>query len=129
MALPWVRLDANIASHDKILMLLDDPSPKKWQAAASYAFALGWSGGHGTDGFVPKVALSSVHGNPATARLLEKYSLWDAALTGWNIHNFDQRQETSETAEAKRKAQSMGGKKSACHKNHKPGCECWKKAI
>ena len=45
MGLPWVRLDANIATHDKMLALLADPSPQKWQAAASYMFALAWAGG------------------------------------------------------------------------------------
>src|SRR5437868_7186513 len=61
MSLPWVRLDSNIASHDKILALLSDPSPKRWQAAASYMFALGWSGDHGTDGRIPQAALPFVH--------------------------------------------------------------------
>lgn len=126
MSLPWVRLDANISSHDKILNLINDPSSKKWQAAASYMFALGWAGGHGTDGFVPRVALPEVKGTLSTARLLEKYGLWEEVLNGWWIKNFDIRQEASATAEAKRKAQSLGGRKSACRKNHEPGCECWK---
>ena len=57
MGLPWVRLDANIATHDKILNLLSDPSKHKWQAIASYMFALGWSGGHGTDGEITKIGI------------------------------------------------------------------------
>lgn len=129
MGLPWVRLEANIASHDKILLLLADPSPKKWQAAASYMFALAWSGGHGTDGFIPQVAVSDVRGTNVTARLLLKYKLWDEGLAGWWIHNYEVRQQTSEAAESKRKAQSVGGKKSACVKNHPVGCQCWKDAA
>jgi hypothetical protein len=77
MSLPWVRIDSNIASHDKILQLLADPSAKRWQAAFSYVCAIGWSGDHGTDGRVPAMALPFVHGTTATARLLVTYRLWE----------------------------------------------------
>jgi hypothetical protein len=40
MALPWVRLDTGI----KIVHLMLDPSPKRYQTAASYMFSLAWSG-------------------------------------------------------------------------------------
>jgi hypothetical protein len=58
MSLAWVRLDTGIASHDKILNLLADPSSKRWQAAASYMFALGWCGNHATDGHIPTTGLA-----------------------------------------------------------------------
>ena len=58
--LAWVRMDVNLPSHDKILELLSDPSPKRWQAAASYAFAICWSGGAGTDGRITPAALGTV---------------------------------------------------------------------
>lgn len=128
MPLPWVRLDANVAQHDKMLGLKADPSPKKWQAIASYFFALGWSGGQGTDGFIPAYALSSVHGNEATARLLVKYRLWEEGLAGWKIKNYETRQELNIVAEAKRAAQSAGGRKARCRQNHGPECGCWKEA-
>jgi hypothetical protein len=35
MALPWIRLDANIATHDKIVHLMLDPSAKKYQAGGA----------------------------------------------------------------------------------------------
>lgn len=128
MALPWVRLDANVAQHDKMLALKADPSPKKWQAIASYFFALGWSGGQGTDGFIPAYALSSVHGNEVTARLLVKYRLWEEGVAGWRIKNYEARQELNIVAEAKRAAQAAGGRKARCRQNHGPECGCWKKA-
>lgn len=130
MALPWVRLDVNIGSHDKILQLLSDPSAKRWQAAASYMFSLGWSGGHGTDGRIPKAALPFVHGTDSTARLLVKYRLWTEQTAAWQIVNYDERQELSVVSDAKRAAQAMGGRKSACHRNpdHPEGCQCWRQA-
>lgn len=124
MGLPWVRLDANIATHDKILNLLTDPSPQKWQAAASYMFAMAWSGGQGTDGKVPLSALGFVHGTAKTARLLEKYRLWEPAVGGYKIVNFGSRQQLNQVSEAVRASQSAGGKKGNCVRHH--GELCWK---
>lgn len=129
MALPWVRLDANIAAHDKMLHLLSDPSPKKYQAAASYMFSLAWSGGTGTDGAIPKAALPVVHGTETTARLLVKYGLWSEALTGWQIRNFEQRQELQIVSEAKRAAQRAGALKANCRRFHGPDCGCWRDQL
>lgn len=127
MGLPWVRLDSNIGQNDKILALLDDPSPKKWQAFSSYVCALGWSAQHETDGKVPVRALPFVHGTATTARLLVKYGLWrEASVTGYEIHNYDHRQMTVKAAKAKQAMQSAGGLKGNCKRWHLPGCECWK---
>jgi len=126
MSLPWVRLDANIGSHDKILGLVSDPSPKRWQALASYMVSLAWSGGHGTDGRIPAAALPFVHGTTTTARLLVTYRLWKEETGAWYIVNFDQRQELTVVSEAKRVAQSMGGRKARCREHHGPNCGCWR---
>jgi hypothetical protein len=122
MGLSWVRLDANIGSHDKILALLTDPSAKKWQAFASYTTALAWSGGQGTDGFIPQTALSFVHGNTSTARLLVKYRLWEEGLTGWQIVNFAERQELALVTASKAEAKRMAGEKGNCSRWHGPSC-------
>jgi len=124
MGLPWVRLDANIATHDKILHLLSDPSSARWQAAASYMFALAWAGGQGTDGKIATVALGFVHGNQKTARLLVKYRLWKETVSGYEIVNFDLRQQTNLVSDAIRAAQSEGGKRGNCVRYH--GELCWK---
>lgn len=126
MSLPWVRLDSHIASHDKVLSLLSDPSGKRWQAAFSYVCALGWSGDHGTDGAIPKTALPFVHGTPATARLLVTYRLWTESLTGWDIVNYEKRQELSIVREGKRAAQAAGARKANCQRWHGPECGCWR---
>lgn len=128
MALPWVRLDANIGSHDKVLSLLADPSPRRWQAYASYMTSLAWAGGHGTDGRIPQAALPFVHGNATTARLLVKYRLWSEVTAAWQIVNFDQRQELTIVAEAKAAGKKAAGKKAACQRWHGPNCGCWKVA-
>lgn len=126
MALPWVRLDSNIASHDKVTDLLSDPSPKRWQAAFSYACALGWAGGHGTDGRIPMSALPFIHGTTATARLLVKHRLWEEGTACWHIVNYAERQQLAAVSEAKKKAQSLGGRKARCQQNHGVECGCWK---
>lgn len=126
MALPWVRLDSNIPTHDKILNLVTDPSPKRWQAAASYMFALAWAGAAGTDGHIPRAALRMIHGTEATARLLEKHRLWETATDGWRIRNYEQRQELAIVTEAKRAASTLASKKANCIRWHGPDCGCWK---
>lgn len=126
MALPWVRLDSNIAAHDKILHLLSDPSAKKWQAAASYMFSLGWTGGTGNDGKVPTAALPMVHGNPATARLLVKHGLWEEDVNGWRIRNYLVRQELAVVSAGKRAAQRKAAMKTNCERYHGKDCGCWR---
>lgn len=127
MSLPWVRLEADIAAHDKVLALLSDPSPRRWQAMASYVFALGWSGAHGTDGHIPATALPFVHGTTMTARLLVKHRMWEENGTGWHIHNFGQRQELSAITEGKRAAQRTAARKTNCQRYHGKWCGCWRK--
>lgn len=122
MSLPWVRLDSNIASHDKILNLLSDPSPKKWQASASYMFALGWSGDHGTDGRIPAAALPFIHGTAQTARLLVKYGLWEERPAAWEIRNFATRQELSVVTAGKQEMRRVAAEKANCTRWHDPGC-------
>lgn len=126
MGLPWVRLDSNIYSHDKILMLLDDPSPKKHAAMNVYTFGLAYSAGHETDGFIARYALKMIHGTDAHARLLVKYNLWDEGLNGWTIRNYGERQQLSDETFTIRKQQVIGGQKGACVRHHGPDCGCWR---
>lgn len=127
MALPWARLDVNIGSHDKVLTLISDPSPKRWQAYASYLTAIGWAVGHGTNGRIPTAALPFVHGTEATARLLVKHGLWLEGLAGWEIKNFAEYQVLDQEATATREGMREGGRRGACKRWHEPGCDCWKR--
>ncbi len=127
MTLPWVRLDSNIASHDKILNLLADPSPRRWQAAASYMFALGWCGAAGTDGVVTRAALRAVHGTSATARLLEKHGLWEETAAGWRVRNYAERQQVSNVTSSKKHAQRLAAMRTNCRRYHGEDCGCWRR--
>jgi hypothetical protein len=122
MSLPWVRLDSHIASHDKILNLVSDPSAKRWQAAFSYVCALGWSGDQGTDGKIPRVALPFVHGTTQTARLLVTYRLWKETPNGWEIVNYAERQELSLVTAGKREMRRIASEKANCARWHGPTC-------
>jgi hypothetical protein len=120
VSLLWVRIDTNLASHDKILALVNDPSPRRWQAAFSYVCAIGWAGDRETDGVVSRHALPYVHGTPTTARLLVDYGLWEPNGSGsWHIHNFAERQQTSVVAAQRR----LDAARAACIRWHGP--ECW----
>lgn len=129
MGLPWVRMDVNIPSHDKILRLISDPSPDRWQAVASYMFSFAWSGGAGTDGEIPPAALGMMHGNMETAALLVKYGLWDEIPGGYSIRNYAHRQELEVVTAAKRAAQRAGALKANCQRFHGKDCGCWKDAV
>jgi hypothetical protein len=124
--LPWVRLDTGIASHDKTLSLLADPSPKRFQAMASYIFALGWSGEHGTDGLIPATALPFLHGTKATAALLVTHGFWEPqADGGWRIRNYSSRQELAVVTASKKEAQRVGALMANCKRWHGESCGCW----
>src|SRR3954469_14183479 len=101
MGLPWVRLDGDIATHDKTLSAVHQRGGKG--AMAVYMFALAWSGAHATDGHIPAAALRLLHGTPADARILTQAGLWETNGDGWNIHNYAQRQELALTTEIKRR--------------------------
>lgn len=124
MALPWVRLDTNVGTHDKILALKCDASPDRWQAMASYFVALAWSGGQNTDGSIPEYALDSVLANKTTARLLVKYRLWKESTAGWEIVNYADRQATSRVRSAKAEARRIASEKANCTRWH--GAGCWR---
>lgn len=126
MSLPWVRMDTGLPSHPKMLALLNDPSPKRYQAAASVSFAICWAGDHGTDGHIPVTALPFIHATRTTAGLLVKHEFWEPADDGWRIHNFEVRQELSLITEAKRAAKKRGGLKGNCIRHHGPDCGCWR---
>jgi hypothetical protein len=128
MGLPWVRLDSDIASHDKVMRLLSEKDG--YRAFTVYICGLGWSGGQGTDGHIPKYALTRLYGLEKHARMLVDVRLWeyDEGGDGWRIRNFDKRQELAIVTEAHRAASEMGGKKGNCLRWHGEDCGCWRRA-
>lgn len=128
MSLPWVRLDSNIASHDKVLRLL--AAKDGHRAFTLYVCALGYAGGHATDGFIPAYALPVLHGTERLATTLVTHRMWEPDVVdgerGWRIRNYLQRQELSVVTEAKRHAQRLGARRTNCKRWHGPDCQCWR---
>lgn len=124
MGLPWFRMDSSVASHDKILELLADTSPKRWQAFTSWTCAIGWSAAQGTDGRIPTTALPFVHGTKATADLLVAHRLWEPVAGGWMIRNYMVRQEMSAVTAGKQEARRVASEKANCARWH--GRDCWR---
>jgi hypothetical protein len=99
MALPWVRLDTGFAQNPKILHLIED---KKWQAVTVYVASLGYSGQHGTDGFIPNAALPFVHGTKKQATDLVNVGLWVPGSGGYDINGWSEFQPSDEETKQRR---------------------------
>lgn len=125
MGLPWVRLDSNIASHDKILELLGRRNGRA--IAFSYLCCIAYSGLNGTDGHIPFAALPFVHATKNDMNTLVEVGLLIPTPKGWSVVNYADRQQTSVVTEEIRAAQTIGGKKGACLRHHGPDCGCWRK--
>jgi hypothetical protein len=128
MALPWVRLDANIASHDKIVELVGERDG--YRAAWVYVCAIGWSGGQGTDGVIPKAVLPLIHGNERIAQMLVNHRLWEYGEDAkhYIIRNWSERQQLNNVSVSMRSSMREGGRRGACMRWHEPGCTCWQTA-
>lgn len=124
MSLPWVRLDSNFYSHDKVLWLTTQR--EGWRAISVYVFSMGYAGGHATDGYLPAHVLPIIQGTDKVAQMLVEARLWEYAEGGYQIRNWSNRQELAVVAEAKRAANAMAGRKSQCVQRHGPECGCWK---
>lgn len=112
MGLPWVRLDTNIATHDKILTLLDSGVKGK-QAGFVYTMSIAYSSGHETNGVIKRSALPFIHGTAADARLLVMVGLWECIEGGYRIRNWGTRQVVGAAQQALSDARSEAGKKGA----------------
>ena len=112
MGLPWVRLDTNIATHDKILSLLDAGAKGK-QAGFVYAMSIAHAAGHGTDGVIKRAALPFIHATTADAKLLVINELWECVDVGYRIKNWGTRQVVGAAQQALSDIRSDAGKKGA----------------
>ena len=125
MGLPWVRLDTNIASHDKILDLIGRRNGRA--IAFSYICCLAYSGANETDGRIPRTALGFVHATKSEMETLVEVGLLEPVPTGWQVVNYGERQQLRAFTEDIRTAQSVGGAKGNCLRHHGPDCGCWRK--
>lgn len=127
MALSWVRLDTNIASHDKILELLARRNGRA--TAFTYVCALAYCGLNETDGHVPFAALPFVHGTKTDMNALVEVGLLAPNPKGWTVVNYGDRQQLSTIGTDIRTAQSIGAQKGNCIRHHGPECGCWRKKV
>lgn len=100
MPLPWVRLDTSFASNPKLLAMLREKDGHR--AGFVYLCGLGYSGAHGTDGFLPHEALPFIHGRSADAERLVRNGFWRKQSGGWLIHGWDEFQESNAETQARR---------------------------
>jgi hypothetical protein len=100
MPLPWVRLDTAFPYNPKLLAMLTERDGHR--AGLVYVCSLGYAGAHGTDGFIPREALSFIHGRPADAERLVRHSFWCPQPGGWLINGWTEFQETNAETQARR---------------------------
>ncbi len=98
--LPWVRFDTSLPDHPKVLELVEMRDGRA--AAFVYCCSLAYAGKHGTDGFIPKWALSRINGRPADAQKLVTVRLWREVEGGWEINGWAERQESTDETQARR---------------------------
>lgn len=99
MGMPWVRLDTQWPTNPKFLMLVED---RKWRAICVYMAGLGYAGVHGTDGFIPAVALPVLHATKREATELVTVALWVPAQGGWDVNGWSEFQPSAEEAKSRR---------------------------
>jgi len=113
VGLPWIRLDTNVAAHDKIADLVDAHGTKGKAAGFVYFCSLAYAGGHESDGVIKKSTLKFIHGTPGDAALLVQGDLWLLIDGGWSIKNYGTRQVVGAEQQVVSAARSAAGKKGA----------------
>jgi hypothetical protein len=101
MALPWVRLDTGFPRNPKLLAMLAEKDGHR--AGLVYICGLAYSGEQGTDGFIPREAITHLHGRVADAERLVKHCLWVIQPGGWVINGWAEFQESNAETQARRK--------------------------
>ncbi len=101
MSLPWVRLDSAFPSNPKLLALLSEKDG--YRAALAFVCSLSHAGAQGSDGFITREALPFIHCRNSDAELLVKHGFWETQPGGWLIHDWDEKQATSDETQLRRK--------------------------
>ena len=100
MALPWVRLDTSMPDNPKILGLLTERDGHR--AAFVWICCMAYAGKHGTDGFIPREAVSRVNGRNTDMTLLVRHSALKELAGGWEICGWDEFQLSDDAAVKRR---------------------------
>jgi hypothetical protein len=105
MSLPWIRLDTSMPDNPKVLGLLTEKDGHR--AAFVWISCMAYAGKHGTDGFVPREALSRVNGRSSDMDLLVSHGFLKESAGGWSIHDWDEFQVSNdEQRQRKSRAQA-----------------------
>lgn len=119
----WVRIHDAIYDDDKVLALIED-DVCGLEAVAVFAFGIAWSKRNRKDGYIPRGALSRIHGKPKHASALVKVGLWQqSADGGWTIPAFDMWQDLSDDIERARAARATATRKAMCKRWHDQPCK------
>lgn len=99
----WGKVDDHLHSH------------VKWRRAtkgarALWATALSWCSDQGNGGHVPRDMLGYLDGTRAEAKSLVDVGLWEVDDDGWRFHQWDERNPDAASSEAKKVAESAGGR-------------------
>lgn len=122
--LPWIRFDTTFPDHPKVLELIQLRDGHR--SAFVFCCALAYAGRHGTDGYVPQVALARINGRAQDARNLTAVGLLDADEDGgWHIHDYADYQQSSEVTDEIRGRRHRASIKANCVRHHGDGCGCW----
>ena len=113
----------SIYAHDKMLTLLSRRDG--YRAATLYMFSLGWSGEHATDGFIPDRAVAFAR-HPETRPDAGRCAAVGKATGGYQIRNWEVRQQTATVTELKREIAHKASMKANCIRWHGLDCGCWK---
>lgn len=89
--------------------VLDLVARKQQAAAFAYVCSLTYAGRHGTDGFIPDMALPFIHATKAMANQLVSAGLWTPAPGGWMINDWDEFQVSDDAARKRRERAQKGG--------------------
>ena len=109
MGLPWVRLDTSIFDNPKFLVLVGQ---NRYRAVVAYVAGMAYSGKHMTGGFIQREVLPIIHARPQEMAHLMEVGLLDPAQGGWQIHDWDEYQLTTQEVQDRRaKAQKAAAQR------------------
>jgi hypothetical protein len=106
-------MDTDTHENPKILDFIEEHGQRALAAIAVWKFAIGYAGGHGTDGEITRAALKQVHGTPVHARLLVDAGFFELTERGWQISGYEVHQPSRAMTEQLREQLSEAGKKGA----------------
>lgn len=100
MGLPWVRLDTSTFDNPKFLILFGQ---KRYRTVVVYIAAMAYAGKHGTGGFIQREVLPVLQARSVEMNQLVEARLMDMVPGGWQIHDWDEFQMSSEEIDRRRK--------------------------